>query len=98
MHAVELWWKLQVRGGKPDPLGAHIVHVGEDCRDGADLARRLGCPDGRVKPFDKKLVHAIIDGKNLDRCSAELSVNLGWTGGHSSYSSTHHIPARRPSV
>jgi hypothetical protein len=44
---------------------------------------------GRVKMFDKNLVHAIIrekdpGGKDLDCGSAELSVNLGWTRGHGS--------------
>src|ERR1700733_8504429 len=39
--AVELGWNLQVRSGKPDPLGADIVHVGEDRRDAADVAMRI---------------------------------------------------------
>ncbi len=82
VRAIELWWNLQVRSGKPDPLGADIVHVGEDRRNGAGLAGRFGCrwfgdPGGRVKMFDKNLVHAIIGGKDLDCGSAELSVNLG---------------------
>jgi hypothetical protein len=34
--------------------------------------------------FDKNLVHAIIGGKDLDRGSAELSVNLVLTRGHAS--------------
>jgi hypothetical protein len=34
--------------------------------------------------FDKSLVHAIVGGKDLDRGSAELSVNLGLTRGHGS--------------
>src|SRR3989441_5926333 len=29
VRAVELWWNLQVRSCKPDPLGADIVHVRE---------------------------------------------------------------------
>jgi hypothetical protein len=37
VRAVELWWNLQVRSCKPDPLGAHIVHVREDRRNGAGL-------------------------------------------------------------
>jgi hypothetical protein len=41
VRAVELWWNLQVRSGKPDPLAADIVHVGEDRRNGAGLAGRL---------------------------------------------------------
>jgi hypothetical protein len=39
--------------------------------------------------FDKKLVHAIIGGKDLDCGAAELSVNLGLTRGHGSYSLTY---------
>lgn len=84
--AVELRWDLQVRSGKPDPLGADIVHVGEDRRYGADLAGRLGSPGGRVKMFDKRLVDAIVGGKDLDCGSAKFwimsSVNLRLTRGH----------------
>src|ERR1019366_6937122 len=70
-RAVELWWNLQVRSCKPDPLGADIVHVREDRRNGADVifAGRFGCrfrsPGGRVKMLDKNLVHAIVGEKNL---------------------------------
>ena len=81
VRAVELWWNLQVRSCKPDPLGADIVHVREDRRNGAGLAGRFGSPGGRVKMFDKNLVHAIIGGKDLDCGSAELSVNLVLTRG-----------------
>src|SRR5437870_12646056 len=84
VRAAELCWNLQMRGCKPDPLAADIVHVGEDRRNAADLAGRFGSPDGRVKMFDKHLVHALIGGKDLDCGSAELSVNLGWTRGHGS--------------
>ena len=38
--------------------------------------------------FDKNLVHAIVGGKDLDCGAAELSVNLGLTRGHGSYSLT----------
>src|SRR5438034_2837753 len=79
VRAVEPSWNLQVRSCKPDPLGADIVHVREDRRNGAGLARRFGSPGGRVKMFDKNLVHAIIGGKDLDCGSAELSVNLELT-------------------
>jgi len=65
-RAVELWWNLQVRSCQPDPLAADIVHVREDRRNGAGLAGRFGAPGGRVKMFNKKLVHAIIGGKDLD--------------------------------
>jgi hypothetical protein len=89
VRAVELWWNLQVRSCKPDPLGADIVHVGEDRRNGAGLAGRFGSPSGRVKMFDKNLVDAIIDSKDLNCGSAELSLNLGLTRGHGSHSLTY---------
>src|SRR5437867_11532461 len=86
VRAVELWWNLQVRSCKPDPLGADIVHVREDRRNGADLAGRFGPPGGRVKMFDKNLVDAIVGGKDLDCGSAQLrvklSVNLVLARGH----------------
>src|SRR5438105_129267 len=84
VRAVELSWNLQVRSCKPEPLGANIVHVREDRRNGAGLAGRFGSPGGRVKMFDENLVHAIINGKDLDWGSAELSVNLVLTRGHGS--------------
>jgi hypothetical protein len=58
------------------------VHVREDSRNGAGLAGRFGSPSGRVKTFDKNLVHAIIGGKDLHCGSAELSVDLVLTRGH----------------
>jgi hypothetical protein len=44
-------------------------------------AGRFGRPGGRIKMFDKNLVHVIVGGKDLDSGSAELSVNLGLTMG-----------------
>jgi hypothetical protein len=76
MRAVELWRNLQVRGGKPDPLCADVVHVREDRRDGAGFAGRFSSPDRRLKALDKHLVYTIIGGKYLDRGSAELCVSL----------------------
>src|SRR5438128_11298757 len=84
VRAVELSWNLQVRSCKPDPLGPDIVHVREDRHYGADLAGRFGSPGGRVKMFDENLIHAIINGKDLDGGSAELSVNLVLARGHGS--------------
>jgi len=84
VRTVELPWNLQMGGCKPDPLGADIVHVRKDRRNGAGIAGRFGFPGGRVKMFDKNLVHAIIGGKDLDCDSAELSVNLVLTRGHGS--------------
>src|ERR1019366_1734796 len=82
VRAVELWWNLQVRSCEPDPLGADVVHVREDRRNGAGLAGRFGSPGGRVKMFDKNLVHAIVGGEDQDGGSAQLSVNLVLTRGH----------------
>jgi hypothetical protein len=81
-RAVQLLRNLQARSRKPDPLGADIVHVREDRRDGAGLAGRLGCPGARVKMFDEDLVHALIGREGLDCGSAELRVNFVLTGGH----------------
>jgi hypothetical protein len=83
-RAMELRGNLQVRSCQPDPLGAGIVHVREDGRDGADLAGRFGPPGGWVKMFDKNLIHAIVGGKDPDRGPAGLSLNLGLTRGHGS--------------
>src|SRR5207244_12810762 len=69
VRAVELRWNLQVRCCEPDPLGADIVHVRKNRRDGAPFAGRFGSPDARVKMFDKNLVDAIISGKDSDRRS-----------------------------
>jgi hypothetical protein len=55
------------------------VHVREDRCNGAGLAGRFGSPGGRLKMFDKNLVHAIIRGKDPDCGSAELSLNPGLT-------------------
>jgi hypothetical protein len=76
VRAVELSWNLEVRSCKPDPLSADIVHVREDRGNGADLAGRFGSPGGRVKMFDKNLVHALIGGEDLNCGSAQLRVNL----------------------
>jgi len=83
-RAVELRRDLQMRSRKSDPLGADIVHVREDRRDGAGLAGRFGSPGGRVEMFDKNLVHAVIGGKDLDRRSAELRVILVLRRGYGS--------------
>jgi hypothetical protein len=84
VRAIKLWWNLQVRSGKPDPLRADIVHVREDRRNRADVAGRFGSPGGRVKMFDKDLVYAIVGSKDLDSGSVELSVNLVLTCRHGS--------------
>src|ERR1043166_6056584 len=81
-RTVELLWNLQMRGRKPDPLTADIVHVRENRGNAARLARRFGAPGRRVKMFDEHLIHALIGGKNPDCSSDELIVNLGFTLRH----------------
>ena len=88
-RTVELSWNFQVRSRKPHPLAADIVHVRENRRNVARIARRFGSPRLRAKMIDKHLVHAIIGGKDLERGSTELSVNLMLMLGHVSYSSTY---------
>jgi hypothetical protein len=102
VRAIELSWNLQVRSCKPDPLGPDIVHVRKDRCNGAGLAGRFGSPGGRVKMFDKNLVHAIIRGKDLNCGSAQLSTKLRMhlvlTRGHGSRLSTPCpiiLPGRR---
>ena len=75
-----------MRGGEPDPLGADVVHVGEDCRDGTDVGWRF-CwwfrfPGGGVEMFDEVLVHAIVGGKDLDCGWTELRVSFVLKLGH----------------
>jgi hypothetical protein len=38
------------------------MHVREDRRNGAGLTGWFGSPGGRVKMFDKNLVHTIVGG------------------------------------
>ena len=82
--AIELWWNPEMRNCKPDPLGADIVHVREDRRNVADFSGWFGSPDGGIKMFDEKLVHALIGGKGPNSGPTELSVNLWLTSGHCS--------------
>jgi hypothetical protein len=58
VRAAELSRNLQVRSCKPDPLGADIVHVREDGRNGAGFAGRFGSPGGRIQLFDKPCIDA----------------------------------------
>ena len=38
--------------------------MGEDRRDGADVAGRFGCPDDGVKMLDEELVDALVGGED----------------------------------
>jgi hypothetical protein len=83
--------RMKLQRERIQPLKCTVpLSVREDRGDGtgAGLAGRFCCkfccPGGRVKMFDKHLVYAIIDGKDPDCGSAELSVNLGLTCGHRS--------------
>ena len=61
----------------------------KDRRNRADVPGWLGSPGGRVKMFDKNLVHAIVGRKHLDCDPPELSVDLVLTRDHGSYSLPH---------
>src|SRR5580704_6866963 len=67
-----------MRSRKPNPLAAHIVHVGKDRRDAAGLAGRFGRPYARIKTLDQNLVDAFVGVKDMDCGSAESSGNLGF--------------------
>ncbi len=56
----------------------------EDRRNAAYLARRLGPPRGRVKLFEKDLVHPLISSKDPNRSLSEWSMDLRWTHNSSS--------------
>jgi hypothetical protein len=84
VRAVELSRNFQMRSRKPDPFAAHIVHVREDRRDAAGLAGRFRSPGGRVKMFDKNLIHALVGGKDPHCGSSEFSLNLVLTRSHRS--------------
>ena len=92
---MELVRNFQVRSGEPEPLGADIVHVGEDRCNRAGLAGQFGSPGSRVKIFDKNLVYTVVSGKGLDRGPAELGANLGLTRGHGSCSLPYHTYSER---
>jgi predicted transcriptional regulator len=73
-----------MRSCKPDPLGANIVHVREDRRNGASLAGRFGSPGVGSRCSIRTRFIAYIGGEDLDCGSAQLSVNLLLTRGHGS--------------
>jgi len=84
VRAVQLRRRLQMRSRQPDPLTANIVHVGEDGRDSACVARRIGSPRGRIKLLQQNLVHLFVDRENAYSGLAELGVRPGLTIGHGS--------------
>ena len=83
MSAVEQCRHSQIRSGQPDPFGSNIVHVREDRRNRASLARRPSLPRRRVEMLEKKLVHALVSGKDPDCGSTELGAALQRTCAHS---------------
>lgn len=76
VRAIKLRGNFQVRRGKPHPLAADIMHMRKNRYDRADSAGRLGSPNGRIKIFNKHLIHALIGGKYLNRGPASFAVNL----------------------
>ena len=88
--AVELCRNFHVGSGQPDPLGAHIVHVGKDRRDGTDITRRFGTPCVRFEMFDKDLIQAVVGSKHPGCGWSEARINFFvLTRGHARYSSSH---------
>lgn len=84
MRAVELWRNFQVRRCKPDPLAADIVHVGEDRRNGADVAGRLRHLCGGVEVLDEELVEALVCREDAEGGFCLLREKLGSTRRHGS--------------
>ena len=61
-----------MRSREADPLGADVVHMGEDGRDGPSVAGWFGVPNCRGKIFDEDLVDAFVSGEDPDGGLAEL--------------------------
>lgn len=80
----ELSRDSEMRCVEPDPLGAHVMHVGEDGRDGADLAGGFSVPGGRIEVLDEHLVHAVVGGKEAYRTAGDLRWRLSGSLGHTS--------------
>ena len=103
--AVELGWNRQMRRCQPDPFGSYIVHVGEDCGDGAHTPGwfdwQLRIPGSRVKMLKDNLVHPLVYGEDLHHGEAELRTISAWTRGHSTslpapQDSLHHAKSPTP--
>jgi hypothetical protein len=84
VRAIELSRNFHVRSRKPDPFAPHVVHVRENRRDAAGLARRFRSPRGRINMFDEHLVHALVGGKYPHCGSAEFSLHFALMRGHGS--------------
>ena len=73
------------QGGEPDPFGAHVVHVGKDCGNRADLAWVLGwklcIPRSGIEMFNQKLIDAIVGNKDSSGCFIELGTRRRWSLG-----------------
>ena len=71
--AIELLWKLEMRGREPEPLAADVVYMGEYRRDRARLAAGRFCPPGaRMEMLEDELVHSVIDGVGLEQRVAKI--------------------------
>jgi len=82
--AIQLWGSLHVRSCQPDPFAADVMHVREDCRDGANVARGSGSPCVNGKMLDKTLVDVIVGGEDLCSTLAGPILNLGMGRCHGS--------------
>jgi len=84
MGAVEQRGNLEMRGRKPDPFAADVVHVGKDGRDGTNFSGRFRRPGSRVEVLDHVLIHAVVRGEHPRRGWTELSVKPSRRRGHGS--------------
>ena len=66
--AVKRGRKLEMRGRESQPFSANVVHMGKDGGDGASAAWWFGAPGGGIEMIEDNLVHAVVDGVNLDEC------------------------------
>jgi hypothetical protein len=59
------------------------VHVREDGRNAADLARWFRFPGGRIKTLNEHLVQTVVHSKDLHCGSVESRASILFTLGHS---------------
>jgi hypothetical protein len=94
VRAVELGGDFEMRRGEPDPLGADVVHVREDRRNGADVAGWLGCPDRGSEMGEEELVQALVSGEDAEGELGRVRANIKWLWG--CFISPSPIQVRQP--
>lgn len=70
--------ELKMRGGKPEPFAADIMHVRKDCRDRtAPTCRQPSAPGSGIEMIEYHLIHALIYGVALDQRLAKIRCGSG---------------------